>query len=202
MTAFGAELVLTPGAQGMSGAVAKAESLAREIPNSFIPGQFVNPANPQAHYQTTGPEIWNDTDGQVDLFVAGVGTGGTITGTAKFLKEMNPAVRIVAVEPADSPLLSKGVSGPHALQGIGSNFIPEILDRDLIDEIITVSTAQAYAAARRLGREEGMLAGVSGGAALHAALTLAARAENSGKRIVVLLPDSGERYLSTPLYQD
>lgn len=201
MTAFGAELVLTAGAQGMSGAVAKAQALAREIPNSFIPGQFVNPANPQAHYQTTGPEIWNDTDGQVDLFVAGVGTGGTITGTAKYLKEKNPAVRIVAVEPADSPLLSKGVSGPHALQGIGANFIPEILDRDLIDEIITVSTAQAYAAARRLGHEEGVLAGVSGGAALHAALTLAARTENSGKHIVVLLPDSGERYLSTPLYQ-
>ena len=201
MTAFGGELVLTPGALGMSGAIAKAEELAKEYPNSFIAGQFVNPANPKAHYRTTGPEIWEDTDGKVDIFVAGIGTGGTISGTGKYLKEKNPGVRIVGVEPADSPLITKGVAGPHGIQGIGANFIPEILDTALLDEVTTVTTEQAYTAGRRLGGEEGVLAGISAGAALHVALELAKKEENAGKTIVALLPDSGERYLTTPMYQ-
>ena len=201
MTAFGGELVLTPGAGGMSAAIAKAEELAQEIPGSWIAGQFVNPANPKAHYLTTGPEIWEDTDGNVDLFVAGIGTGGTITGTGKYLKEKNPNVKIVGVEPADSPLITKGKAGPHGIQGIGANFIPEILDTSLLDEVVTVTTEAAYAAGRRLGTEEGFLAGISAGAALHAALELAKKEENAGKTIVVLLPDSGERYLTTPMYQ-
>jgi len=201
MTAFGGKLVLTPGAEGMSAAIAKAEELAKEIPGSWIAGQFVNPANPKAHYLTTGPEIWEDTDGNVDIFVVGIGTGGTITGTGKYLKERNPNVRIVGVEPADSPLITKGVAGPHGLQGIGANFIPEILDTRLLDEVVTVTTEEAYAAGRRLGTEEGILAGISAGAALHAALELAKKEENAGKTIVALLPDSGERYLTTPMYQ-
>ena len=201
MTAFGGELVLTPGAGGMSAAIAKAEELAKEIPGSWIAGQFVNPANPKAHYLTTGPEIWEDTDGNVDLFVAGIGTGGTITGTGKYLREKNPNVKIVGVEPADSPLITKGKAGPHGIQGIGANFIPEILDTSLLDEVVTVTTEAAYAAGRRLGTEEGFLAGISAGAALHAALELAKKEENAGKTIVVLLPDSGERYLTTPMYQ-
>ena len=200
MTAFGGELVLTPGAGGMSAAIAKAEELAKEIPGSWIAGQFVNPANPEAHYRTTGPEIWEDTEGTVDIFVAGIGTGGTITGTAKFLKEKNPEVKIVGVEPADSPLITQGKAGPHGLQGIGANFVPEILDLSLVDEVVTVTTEQAYSAGRRMGTEEGVLAGISAGAALHAALELAKKAENAGKTIVALLPDSGERYLTTPMY--
>ena len=201
MTAFGGELVLTPGAQGMTAAIAKAEELAKEIPNSFIAGQFVNPANPDAHYRTTGPEIWADTEGSVDIFVAGIGTGGTITGTGRYLKEKNPQVKIVGVEPADSPLLTKGVAGPHGIQGIGANFVPEILDTGLLDEVIPVTTEEAYTAGRRLGCEEGVLSGISGGAALHAALLLAKRPENAGKTIVALIPDSGERYLTTAMYQ-
>ena len=201
MTAFGGELVLTPGALGMSGAIAKAEELAKEYPNSFIAGQFVNPANPEAHYRTTGPEIWEDTDGKVDIFVAGIGTGGTISGTGKYLKEKNPLVKVVGFEPADSPLITKGVAGPHGIQGIGANFIPEILDTALLDEVTTVTTEQAYTAGRRLGGEEGVLAGISAGAALHVALELAKKEENAGKTIVALLPDSGERYLTTPMYQ-
>ena len=201
MTAFGGDLVLTPGAGGMSAAIAKAEELAKEIPGSWIAGQFVNPANPKAHYLTTGPEIWEDTEGRVDIFVAGIGTGGTITGTAKFLKEKNPNVKIVGVEPADSPLITEGKAGPHGLQGIGANFVPEILDLSVVDEVVTVTTEQAYAAGRRMGTEEGILAGISAGAALHAALELASKAENAGKTIVALLPDSGERYLTTPMYQ-
>lgn len=201
MTAFGGDLVLTPGSEGMTGAIAKAEELAKEIPGSFIAGQFVNPANPEAHYRSTGPEIWEDTDGHVDIFVAGIGTGGTITGTGRFLKERNPNIKIVGVEPADSPLLTKGHAGPHGLQGIGANFVPEILDTGLLDEVIPVTTEQAYAAGRRLGCEEGVLAGISAGAALHAALLLTQREENTGKTILVLLPDSGERYLTTPMYQ-
>ena len=200
MTAFGGELVLTPGSGGMAAAIAKAEELAKEIPGSFIAGQFVNPANPDAHYRTTGPEVWEDSDGNVDIFVAGIGTGGTITGTGKYLKEKNPNVRIVGVEPADSPLLTKGVAGPHGLQGIGANFVPEILDTGILDEIIAVTTEEAYAAGRRMGTEEGVLAGISAGAALHAALMLAKREENAGKTIVVLLPDTGERYLSTEMF--
>ena len=200
MTAFGGELVLTPGAGGMSTAIAKAEELAKEIPGSFIAGQFVNPANPEAHYRTTGPEIWEDTEGKVDIFVAGIGTGGTITGTAKYLKEQNPEVKIVGVEPADSPLLTKGYAGAHGLQGIGANFVPDILDTKILDEVMTVTTEEAYAAGRRMGCEEGILAGISGGAALHGALELAKREENAGKTIVVLLPDSGERYLTTAMY--
>lgn len=200
MTAFGGELVLTPGAQGMSGAIAKAEELAAQIPDSFIAGQFVNPANPKAHYLTTGPEIWEDTDGTVDIFVAGIGTGGTITGTAKYLKEQDPNVKIVGVEPADSPLLTEGRSGAHGIQGIGANFVPEILDKNLLDEVLTVTTEEAYAAGRRVGTQEGVLVGISGGAALHAALLVAKRPENAGKTIVVLLPDSGERYLTTGMY--
>ena len=201
MTAFGGELVLTPGAGGMSAAIAKAEELAKEIPGSWIAGQFVNPANPKAHYLTTGPEIWEDTDGHVDIFVAGIGTGGTITGTGKYLKEKNPDVKIVGVEPADSPLITTGKAGPHGIQGIGANFIPEILDTGILDEVITVTTEAAYAAGRRMGTEEGILAGISAGAALHVALELAKKEENAGKTIVALLPDSGERYLTTPMYQ-
>ena len=200
MTAFGAQLVLTPGAEGMTGAIAKAEELAREIPGSIIAGQFVNPANPEAHYRTTGPEIWEDTDGEVDIFVAGIGTGGTVTGVGRYLKEQNPNVKIVGVEPADSPLLTQGRSGPHGIQGIGANFIPEILDASLLDEVIPVTTEDAYTAGRRLGREEGILGGISSGAALWAALELAKRPENEGKTIVALLPDSGDRYLTTPMY--
>lgn len=200
MTAFGAELVLTPGKLGMPGAIAKAEELAASIPGSFIPGQFVNPANAQAHYETTGPEIWEDTDGDVDFFVAGVGTGGTITGTGRYLKEKNPNVKIIAVEPTGSPVLSKGVKGPHGLQGIGAGFVPDVLDTSIYDRIITVTEAEAYAAGKRMGREEGFLVGISSGAALHAALLIAK--ENPGKKIVVLLPDTGSRYLSTPLFAD
>ena len=202
MTAFGAQLVLTPGKEGMSGAIARAEALEKEIPGAIIAGQFVNPANPDAHYRTTGPEIWADTDGKVDIFVAGIGTGGTITGTGRYLKEKNPNVRIVGMEPADSPLLTKGVAGPHGIQGIGANFVPEILDTGIIDEILTCELPDAYACGRRMGREEGVLVGISSGAALWAALELAKRPENAGKTIVVLLPDSGERYLSTAMYAE
>ena len=200
MTAYGAELVLTPGAGGMSAAIAKAEQLKASIPDSIIAGQFDNPANPAAHYRTTGPEIWTDTDGKVDIFVAGIGTGGTITGTGRYLKEHNPDVTIVGVEPADSPLLTQGTAGPHGIQGIGANFVPSILDTGIIDEIMTVTTEAAYTTGRRMGTEEGVLAGISGGAALWAALELAKRPENAGKTIVAMLPDSGERYLSTPMY--
>ena len=200
MTAYGAELVLTPGAGGMSAAIAKAEELKASIPGSIIAGQFDNPANPAAHYRTTGPEIWADTQGKVDIFVAGIGTGGTITGTGKYLKEQNPDVKIVGVEPADSPLLTQGTAGPHGIQGIGANFVPSILDTGVIDEIMTVTTEDAYTTGRRMGTEEGVLAGISGGAALWAALELAKRPENAGKTIVAMLPDSGERYLSTPMY--
>ena len=202
MEAYGAELVLTPGAQGMAGAIAKAEELAKEIPGSFIPGQFSNPANPAAHRASTGPEIWNDTDGQVDIFVAGVGTGGTITGVGEYLKEQNPGVKVVAVEPAASPLLSAGKAGPHGLQGIGANFVPEVLNTAIYDEVIPVAEGDAYAAARMLGRTEGVLAGVSSGAALWAAIQLAKRPENQGRTIVVLLPDTGDRYLSTPMFAE
>ncbi len=201
LRACGAELVLTPGAEGMTGAIAKAEELARENVNSFIPSQFDNPANPEAHYLTTGPEIWDDTDGTVDIFVAGVGTGGTLSGTAKYLKEKNPNVKVVAVEPAASALLSGGTAGAHGLMGIGANFIPENLERALVDEVIPVREEEAYAAGRALVASEGVLVGISSGAALHAATQLALRAENAGKTIVVLLPDGGERYLSTPMYQ-
>ena len=201
MTAYGAELVLTEGAKGMQGAIDKARELAEAIPDSFLAGQFVNPANPAAHYAATGPEIWADTDGQVDIFVAGVGTGGTITGAGRYLKEQNPAVQVVAVEPKDSPVLSGGKAGPHGLQGIGAGFVPPVLDTTVYDEIILVTTEEAYAAGRLLGRREGVLVGVSSGAALHAALTLAKRPENKGKTIVALLPDTGERYLSTAMFQ-
>ena len=201
IAAYGAEVVLTPGAKGMQGAIDKANELAAQFPGSFIAGQFENPANPAAHYATTGPEIWADTDGQVDIFVAGIGTGGTVTGVGKYLKEQNPTVRIIAVEPAGSPLLSKGMAGSHGLQGIGANFIPKVLDRTVYDEIITVTEAQAYEAGRRMGQQEGLLVGISSGAALHAAIQVAKRPELAGKTVVVLLPDSGERYLSTPLYQ-
>ena len=200
MGAYGAELVLTPGAEGMTGAIAKAEELAAAIPGSFIPDQFGNPANAQAHYETTGPEIWEDTDGNVDIFVAGVGTGGTITGVGEYLKEKNPNVQIVAVEPADSPLLSGGKAGPHGLQGIGANFVPSVLNTAIYDAIMPVTTEQAYAAARMMGKTEGLLVGISSGAALHAALELARREENRGKTIAVLLPDTGDRYLSTDLF--
>ena len=198
LAAYGAELVLTPGAEGMKGAIAKAEQLAKDIPGSFIAGQFENPANAQAHYNTTGPEIWQDTDGQVDIFVAGVGTGGTVTGTGRYLKEKNPQVQVVAVEPADSPLLSGGQAGPHGLQGIGANFIPQVLDTAVYDRVIPVTQQQAHEAARLLAQKEGILAGISSGAALHAAMELAN--ENPGKTIVVLLPDTGDRYLSTALF--
>ncbi len=200
MRAFGAELVLTPGAEGMTGAIQKAEELAAGIPGSFIPGQFENPANALAHYQTTGPEIWADTDGQVDIFVACVGTGGTITGTARYLKEKNPALHVVAVEPASSPLLSKGYAGAHGIQGIGANFVPEVLDKTVYDEIITVTDEDAFAAARLMGSAEGVLVGISSGAALVAAMELAAREENAGKTVVAVLTDSGERYISSGLY--
>ncbi|MBR5529325.1 MAG: cysteine synthase A [Oscillospiraceae bacterium] len=201
MKAYGAELVLTEGALGMRGAIEKAEQLNKEIPGSIIAGQFENPANPFAHVQTTGPEIWQDTDGQVDIFVAGIGTGGTITGTGRYLKQQKQDLQIVAVEPASSPLLSKGLSGAHGLQGIGANFVPEVLDTEIYDEIQTVTEEEAYRAGRLLGRKEGILAGISSGAALHAALEVAKRPESAGKTIVVLLPDTGERYLSTPMFQ-
>ena len=200
IAAYGAEIVLTPGAEGMAGAVAKAEELAASIPGSIVAGQFENPANPAAHMATTGPEIWADTDGKVDIFVAGAGTGGTLTGVGRYLKEQNPAVRVVAVEPASSPLLTKGYAGAHGLQGIGANFVPENFDRTLCDQIITVTEEDAYDAARRLAREEGILTGITSGAALWAALALAARPENTGKTIVAILPDTGDRYLSTPLF--
>lgn len=202
MTAYGAELVLTPGAKGMAGSIEKAEELAKELPHAFIPGQFDNPANAAAHRATTGPEIWADTDGQVDIFVAGVGTGGTITGVGEYLKKKNPQVKVVAVEPASSPLLSKGTAGPHGLQGIGANFVPKVLNTEIYDEIIPVTEADAYAAGRLIGRREGVLVGISSGAALWAAMELAKRPENTGKTIVVLLPDTGDRYLSTPMFQE
>ena len=201
MKAYGAELVLTPCNLGMSGAIEKANELAAVLPCSFIPGQFENPANPAAHFATTGPEIWRDTDGNVDIFVAGAGTGGTITGTGAYLKKQNPNVSIVAVEPAASPLLTKGTAGSHGLQGIGANFVPEVLNRELLDEIIPVTEEEAYTAGRLLGKREGILAGISSGAALHAAIALAKRPENADKTIVVLLPDTGDRYLSTPMFQ-
>lgn len=201
LSAYGAEIVLTDGRDGMRGAIAKANALAAEIQNSFIPSQFENPANPAAHFGTTGPEIWQDTEGRIDLFVAGIGTGGTVSGTGKYLKSKNPSCRIVGVEPAASPLLTAGVSGAHGLQGIGANFVPENLDRSLLDEILTVTEEEAYAAARALARLEGFLCGITSGAALHAATQLANRPENAGKQIVALLPDTGDRYLSTPLFE-
>ena len=202
MKAYGAELVLTEGAKGMKGAIAKADELAKEIPNSFVPGQFVNPANPKAHFETTGPEIWEDTDGKVDIFVAGVGTGGTITGTGKFLKSKNPNVKVVAVEPKTSAVLSTGVAGPHKIQGIGAGFVPEVLDTKVYDEIIAVDNDDAFKTGKEFDRREGVLVGISSGAAIWAAIELAKRPENEGKTIVVLLPDTGDRYLSTPLFAD
>ena len=202
MKAYGAELVLTEGAKGMKGAIAKAEELAKEIPGGFIPSQFTNPANPEAHRKTTGPEIWEDTDGAVDIFVAGVGTGGTITGIGEYLKSKNPNVKVVAVEPKSSPVLSEGVAGAHKIQGIGAGFVPEILNTKVYDEIITVANEDAFETGRLIGRKEGVLVGISSGAAVHAALELAKRPENAGKNIVVLLPDTGDRYLSTPLFAD
>ena len=201
MKAYGAQLVLTEGSRGMQGAIEKAEQLKKENPGSIIAGQFENPANPAAHIATTGPEIWEDTDGEVDIFVAGIGTGGTITGTGSYLKQQNPAIRVIGMEPASSPLLTKGTAGPHGLQGIGANFVPAVLDQTVCDEIVTVTEEEAYAAGRLLGAKEGVLAGISSGAALHAAIDVAKRPENSGKTIVVLLPDTGERYLSTPMFQ-
>ena len=202
LKAYGAEIVLTEGAKGMKGAIAKADELAKEIPNSFIPGQFVNPANPQAHIETTGPEIWEDTDGKVDIFVAGVGTGGTVTGVGQYLKSKNPNVKVVAVEPASSPVLSKGTAGAHKIQGIGAGFVPDVLDTKVYDEIIAVENDDAFATGRLIGHKEGVLVGISSGAAVYAALQLAKRPENAGKNIVVLLPDTGDRYLSTPLFAD
>ena len=202
MKAYGAELVLTDGAKGMKGAIEKAGELAKEIPGSFVPGQFVNSANPKAHFEHTGPEIYADTDGKVDIFVAGVGTGGTITGVGEYLKSKNPAVKIVAVEPADSPVLSGGAAGPHKIQGIGAGFVPDVLDTKIYDEILTVTNQDAFAAGKEIGRREGVLVGISSGAAVHAAIQLANRQENAGKTIVVLLPDTGDRYLSTPLFAD
>ncbi|MFR8549019.1 MAG: cysteine synthase A [Lachnospiraceae bacterium] len=202
LKAYGAQIVLTEGAEGMSGAIAKAKELAQEIPGSFLAGQFVNPANPQAHRRTTGPEIWEDTEGAVDIFVAGVGTGGTLTGVGEYLKEKNPQIRIVAVEPASSPMLSEGRSGAHGIQGIGANFVPEILNRSIYDEIIPVETEDAYAAGRLFAKKEGILIGISSGAALHAAICLAKRPENKGRTIVALIPDGGDRYFSTPLFTE
>ena len=202
MKAYGAELVLTPGAQGMSGAIAKAEELAKEMPGSFIPSQFTNPSNPKAHVTTTGPEIWEDTDGNVDYFVAGVGTGGTITGVGQFLKSKNPNVKVVAVEPASSPVLSQGHGGPHKIQGIGAGFVPKVLDTTVYDEIIPIENEAAFASGKEVGRTEGILVGISSGAALNAAIQVAQRPENEGKTIVVLLPDTGDRYLSSPMFAD
>ena len=202
MKAYGAELVLTEGAKGMKGAIAKADELAKEIPNAFIPGQFVNPANPAVHKATTGPEIWTDTEGKVDIFVAGVGTGGTITGVGEYLKEQNPAVKVVAVEPAGSPVLSKGTAGSHKIQGIGAGFVPDVLNTGVYDEIIAVENEDAFAAGKKVGRAEGVLVGISSGAAVWAAIQLARRPENKGKTIVALLPDTGDRYLSTPLFAE
>ena len=202
MKAYGAELVLSEGAKGMKGAIAKADELAKEIPNAFIPGQFVNPANPKAHVATTGPEIWDDTDGKVDLFVAGVGTGGTVTGVGQYLKSQNPNVKVVAVEPASSPVLSKGTAGAHKIQGIGAGFVPDVLDTKVYDEIIAVTNEDAFATGRLIGHKEGVLVGISSGAAVWAAIELAKRPENKGKNIVVLLPDTGDRYLSTPLFAE
>ena len=200
MTAYGGTLILTPGALGMAGAIAKAEELQQQIPGSIIAGQFSNPANPAAHYATTGPEIWADTDGEVDILVAGIGTGGTLSGTGRYLKERRPTVRVIGVEPADSPLITEGRAGPHGIQGIGANFIPENFHRDVADAVMTATLEDSYAAARRLGREEGILCGISGGAALHTALTLAKLEENRGKTVVAILPDAGDRYLSTDLF--
>ncbi len=202
MKAYGAELVLTDGAKGMKGAIAKADELAKEIPNSFVPGQFVNPANPDAHKRTTGPEIWEDTDGKVDIFVAGVGTGGTVTGVGEYLKSQNPAVKVVAVEPATSPVLSKGVAGAHKIQGIGAGFVPDVLNTKVYDEVIPVANEDAFATGKLVGHREGVLVGISSGAAVWAAIQLAKRPENKGKTIVALLPDTGDRYLSTPLFAD
>ena len=202
MKAYGAELVLTDGAKGMKGAIAKADELAQEIPNSFVPGQFVNPANPDAHKRTTGPEIWEDTDGKVDIFVAGVGTGGTVTGVGEYLKSQNPNVKVVAVEPASSPVLSKGTAGAHKIQGIGAGFVPDVLNTKVYDEIIPVTNEDAFATGKQVGHKEGVLVGISSGAAIWAAIQLAKRPENKGKTIVALLPDTGDRYLSTPLFAD
>lgn len=201
MKAYGAELILTEGAKGMKGAIEKAQALAKEMPNAFVPGQFSNPANPEVHYETTGPEIWADTDGQVDLFVAGVGTGGTVTGVGRYLKQQNPQVKVVAVEPADSPVLSRGTAGPHKIQGIGAGFVPQVLDTAIFDEVITVENDDAFQAARQIGHREGVLVGISSGAAVWAAIQLARRPENEGKTIVALLADTGERYLSTPMFE-